>query len=173
MGTTRSDAKAPVLQAMSVEPVVIVVFDADGLRNAMAHVRPSVVVHQLTALPPGLDPSKMREALVRNDPAYASGRREETLQLLVQQRVRRYGERAARDRLSWDCACHRRLAPQISHLWTEHCSAGISERAYALWVLASALFLGHSIVIGDTVFMVTAREHGRPGDHPGPRAAIP
>ena len=46
-------------------------------------------------------------------------------------------------------------APQISHLWTEHCSAGISERAYALWVLASALFLGHSIVIGDTVFMVT------------------
>ena len=46
-------------------------------------------------------------------------------------------------------------APQISHLWTEHCSAGISERAYALWVLASALFLGHSIIIGDTVFMVT------------------
>jgi uncharacterized protein with PQ loop repeat len=46
-------------------------------------------------------------------------------------------------------------APQISHLWTEHCSAGISERAYALWVLAAALFLGHSIVIGDTVFMVT------------------
>jgi uncharacterized protein with PQ loop repeat len=46
-------------------------------------------------------------------------------------------------------------APQISHLWTEHCSAGISERAYVLWALASALFLGHSIVIGDTVFMVT------------------
>ena len=46
-------------------------------------------------------------------------------------------------------------APQISHLWTEHCSAGISERAYALWVLASALFFGHSIVIGDPVFMVT------------------
>ena len=46
-------------------------------------------------------------------------------------------------------------APQILHLWTEHCSAGISERAYAIWLLASALFLGHSIVIGDTVFMVT------------------
>ena len=46
-------------------------------------------------------------------------------------------------------------APQISHLWTEHCSAGISERAYAIWVLSSALFLSHSIVIGDTVFMVT------------------
>jgi uncharacterized protein with PQ loop repeat len=46
-------------------------------------------------------------------------------------------------------------APQISHLWTEHCSAGISERAYALWALASALFLGHSIVIGDAMFTVT------------------
>jgi hypothetical protein len=30
--------------------------------------------------------------------------------------------------------------PQIWHLWSEHCSAGISERAYALWVLSSALF---------------------------------
>jgi hypothetical protein len=46
-------------------------------------------------------------------------------------------------------------APQIWHLWTEHCSAGISERAYALWVLSSAVFLAHSITIGDTVFMVT------------------
>jgi uncharacterized protein with PQ loop repeat len=46
-------------------------------------------------------------------------------------------------------------APQISHLWTEHCSAGISERAYAIWALASALFLGHSMVIGDAVFMLT------------------
>jgi uncharacterized protein with PQ loop repeat len=46
-------------------------------------------------------------------------------------------------------------APQIWHLWTEQCSAGISERAYALWVLSSAVFLGHSITIGDPVFMVT------------------
>jgi PQ loop repeat len=45
-------------------------------------------------------------------------------------------------------------APQISHLWTEHCSAGISERAYALG-LAAAVFLGHSFMIGDAVFMVT------------------
>jgi uncharacterized protein with PQ loop repeat len=45
--------------------------------------------------------------------------------------------------------------PQIWHLWSEQCSAGISERAYALWVLSSALFLGHSIMIDDMVFMVT------------------
>jgi hypothetical protein len=83
---TRSGAKAPVLEAMSVEPVVIDVFDADGLRNAMAHVRPSVVVHQLTALRPGLDPSKMREALERNDPLCFRTTRG-TLHSLVQQRV--------------------------------------------------------------------------------------
>ena len=46
-------------------------------------------------------------------------------------------------------------APQIWHLWSGQCSAGISERAYALWVLSSALFLGHSITIGDVVFMIT------------------
>ena len=46
-------------------------------------------------------------------------------------------------------------APPIWRLWTEQCSAEISERAYALWVLSSALFLGHSITIGDPVFMLT------------------
>jgi|SRR5215218_9227994 len=45
--------------------------------------------------------------------------------------------------------------PQIWHLWSEHCSAGISERAYALWTLSSGLFLAHSIIIGDPVFMIT------------------
>lgn len=67
----------------------------------------------------------------------------------------RYGELAVRRRLYWDCACHRRLrAADLAPLdW--QCSAGISERAYAIWALASALFLGHSIVISDAVFMVT------------------
>jgi uncharacterized protein with PQ loop repeat len=41
--------------------------------------------------------------------------------------------------------------PQIWHLWTEHCSAGISERAYVIRVSSSALFLAHSITIGDAV----------------------
>ncbi|MGH8733867.1 MAG: PQ-loop domain-containing transporter, partial [Burkholderiales bacterium] len=40
-------------------------------------------------------------------------------------------------------------APQISHLWTEHCSAGISERAYALWALAlyRTRFFGHKAAL--------------------------
>lgn len=66
VGTTRSANKAPMLREMGVEPVVIDVFDADALRDIMRKLRPEVVIHQLTDLPPGLDPSKMTEALVRN-----------------------------------------------------------------------------------------------------------
>lgn len=43
--------------------------------------------------------------------------------------------------------------PQIHHLLKEHCSAGISIRAYALWFLASALFLTHATMIMDVVFI--------------------
>src|SRR2546425_10421582 len=37
--------------------------------------------------------------------------------------------------------------PQIYHLINEHCSAGISIKAYALWFLASVLFLIHAAMI--------------------------
>ena len=73
----------------------------------------------------------------------------------VRSRSVSYGELAVHRWLSWTGLVIGAYAPQIWHLWTEHCSAEISVRAYALWVLASALFLGHSIIIGDAVFMVT------------------
>jgi uncharacterized protein with PQ loop repeat len=43
--------------------------------------------------------------------------------------------------------------PQIHHLIKEHCSAGISIKAYALWFLASVLFLIHAAMIMDAVFI--------------------
>ena len=43
--------------------------------------------------------------------------------------------------------------PQIRHLIKEHCSAGISVRAYSLWFLASLLFLVHASMIKDMVFV--------------------
>jgi uncharacterized protein with PQ loop repeat len=43
-------------------------------------------------------------------------------------------------------------APQIWHLYRERCSAGISVRAYALWIGGSLLFLGHATNIKDPVF---------------------
>jgi len=50
-GSTRDPAKAARLKALGIEPVVVDVFDADGLARAMVHARPDVIVHQLTDLP--------------------------------------------------------------------------------------------------------------------------
>ena len=65
-GTTRNADKAEKLLALGVEPFVVDVFDAGALSRAMAATRPDIVVHQLTDLPSGLDPSRMGEAIVRN-----------------------------------------------------------------------------------------------------------
>jgi nucleoside-diphosphate-sugar epimerase len=65
-GTTRGDAKAAALRALGAEPVVVDAFDADALKRAVTAFRPDIVIHQLTDLPPGLDPAKMADALVRN-----------------------------------------------------------------------------------------------------------
>jgi nucleoside-diphosphate-sugar epimerase len=61
VGTTRSTAKAEGLRAAGVEPVVVDVFDAEALSAAVLEARPDIIVHQLTDLPPGLDPSQMTE----------------------------------------------------------------------------------------------------------------
>jgi nucleoside-diphosphate-sugar epimerase len=65
-GTTRSPAKAEALQAAGVQPIVVNVFDAPGLEAALAAIKPEIVIHQLTDLPQGLDPTQMGEAIKRN-----------------------------------------------------------------------------------------------------------
>ena len=65
-GTTRSLNKVPGLRELGVEPVVVDVFDAALLRDIVCRAKPEIVVHQLTDLPPALDPATMAEALVRN-----------------------------------------------------------------------------------------------------------
>ena len=64
-GTTRTPAKAAQLRALGVVPMVVDVFNADQLAQAVAEAVPSVVIHQLTDLPPGLDPAQMPVALAR------------------------------------------------------------------------------------------------------------
>ena len=44
--------------------------------------------------------------------------------------------------------------PQIRHLIKEHCSAGISIRAYGLWFLAALFFLAYAGMIRDIVFVI-------------------
>jgi nucleoside-diphosphate-sugar epimerase len=65
-GATRSAAKVAALRALGAEPVVLDVFDEDGLSRAFAFLRPEIVIHQLTDLPPGLDPREMAQAIPRN-----------------------------------------------------------------------------------------------------------
>lgn len=66
VGMTRSEEKVAHLRRLGAEAVVQDVFDAPSLVRVVADVRPDVVIHQLTDLPPGLDPSRMVEATARN-----------------------------------------------------------------------------------------------------------
>jgi nucleoside-diphosphate-sugar epimerase len=75
IGTTRSPDRVERLRALGVEPVVVDVFDAAALADAVAHARPTIVVHQLTDLPPGLDPNRMAEATARNARVREAGTR--------------------------------------------------------------------------------------------------
>jgi len=66
VGTTRSAEKAALLRGIGVEPAVVDVFDEAALTDAVVRAKPDCVIHQLTDLPPALDPAKMAEALHRN-----------------------------------------------------------------------------------------------------------
>jgi nucleoside-diphosphate-sugar epimerase len=65
-GTTRSENKTKLLKDIGVIPIVVDVYNAKKLENVIIESKPSIVVHQLTDLPTGLDPDKMEEALVSN-----------------------------------------------------------------------------------------------------------
>jgi nucleoside-diphosphate-sugar epimerase len=66
VGTTRSDAKAEALRLLGVTPVVVNVFVADALMQAVQEAMPDVVIHQLTDLPQVADPVMMPAALEAN-----------------------------------------------------------------------------------------------------------
>jgi nucleoside-diphosphate-sugar epimerase len=74
-GTTRSEARTHALRAAGVSPIIVDVFDAPALARIVAAIHPEVVIHQLTDLPPGLDPGRMAEALVRNARIRSEGTR--------------------------------------------------------------------------------------------------
>src|SRR5580658_10588246 len=59
-GTTRSGEKASELKARGVTAVVIDVYDAAAVRDALMQAQPDAVMHQLTDLPKALDPAQPR-----------------------------------------------------------------------------------------------------------------
>ena len=66
VGTTRSPDRASALEAIGVHPIIVDVFDENALRRAVIDSKADIVIHQLTDLPPALDPTKMAEARIRN-----------------------------------------------------------------------------------------------------------
>ena len=65
-GTTRSLGKVEELKARGIEAVVVDVFDAAALRDAVLRARPDVVIHQLTDLPQTFDRERLAASLVNN-----------------------------------------------------------------------------------------------------------
>lgn len=66
VGSTRKAEKADALKALGATPAIVDVFDATALTDAVTKAKPDIVIHQLTDLPPGLDPALMDAALKRN-----------------------------------------------------------------------------------------------------------
>jgi nucleoside-diphosphate-sugar epimerase len=65
-GTTRSAAKAADMKATGIAAVVVDVFDAAVLRDAVIGAHPDVVIHQLTDLPRVFDRERFKASLVAN-----------------------------------------------------------------------------------------------------------
>ncbi len=63
--STRSSAKAPMLQRLGATPAVVDALDAEALRHAVVAAHPTHVIHQLTALPRG-GPKSLRDLEATN-----------------------------------------------------------------------------------------------------------
>jgi nucleoside-diphosphate-sugar epimerase len=72
---TRSAEKADEIRAMGAAPAIRDVFDAEGLRAEIGAAAPDAIVHELTDLPPNVDPRKAAEQLEGNDRIRQEGTR--------------------------------------------------------------------------------------------------
>jgi nucleoside-diphosphate-sugar epimerase len=64
---TRREERAIALREAGAVPAVVDVFDEEAVRTAVERAAPDVLVHELTDLPPALNPRKMDEQLAGND----------------------------------------------------------------------------------------------------------
>jgi nucleoside-diphosphate-sugar epimerase len=95
-GTTRSPEGAAGVRASGATPLVVDVFDASRLANAVAAARPEVVIHQLTDLPDRLDPSIVSDVSIRN-----ARIRDEGTRNLVAAAVRAGARRLVAQSIAW------------------------------------------------------------------------
>jgi len=72
---TRREDRAAALREAGAVPAVCDVFDTEAVRAAIERASPEVVVHELTDLPPAIDPRKMEEQAAGNDRIRTEGTR--------------------------------------------------------------------------------------------------
>ncbi len=62
VGTTRSPERARAIEAVGATAAVLDALDADAVKRAVAEAAPNVIVHELTAIPPDLNPRRFDRA---------------------------------------------------------------------------------------------------------------
>ena len=95
-GTTRSPERAAEIRRAGATPLVVNVFDAQLLADAVAIARPEVIVHLITDLPDRIDPAGMAEMSARNARIRAEGTRH-----LVTAAVRAGTRRLVAQSIAW------------------------------------------------------------------------
>jgi nucleoside-diphosphate-sugar epimerase len=75
VGMTRSAERAEQIRALGSEAVVCDVFDRDALRRVVAEAGPEAVIHELTDIPPRLEPRKYRTQLAGTNQLRREGTR--------------------------------------------------------------------------------------------------
>jgi nucleoside-diphosphate-sugar epimerase len=74
-GMTRSPTKADALRSAGAEPAIADALDADAVMSAVAEARADAVIHQLTAIPPRVDPRKVVRDFALTDRLRTEGTR--------------------------------------------------------------------------------------------------
>ncbi|MGZ4200581.1 MAG: NAD-dependent epimerase/dehydratase family protein [Thermoleophilaceae bacterium] len=74
-GASRTEEGAGLIRDLGGEAVVVDVFDAAKLRQAVTAARPDAVVHQLTSIPKRLDPKHFEEQFKENNRLRTDGTR--------------------------------------------------------------------------------------------------
>ena len=72
---TRSPDRVAHLRDAGAVPVVCDVFDEDALKRTVARAEPEVLLHQLTNLPPRIDPRRVKETLAPTNKLRTEGTR--------------------------------------------------------------------------------------------------
>jgi 2-alkyl-3-oxoalkanoate reductase len=76
IGMTRSESKTRALREAGAEPVVVDALDAEALKAAVLAAKPDAIVHQLTSIPPRIDPRKLERDFAVNDRLRSRGTRD-------------------------------------------------------------------------------------------------